>query len=1164
MKKKLLLLLLMGSFYSLIGIVLAGITLNMAMASDVRSQEIKSVKDAIIEIELSNATAEQIFKKIEAITDYEFVYFRNDVSHSAKLDVKKTKTSVADLLLRISEEFDLSFRQENNFISVKKISAKNINEKKLEIIIQTRTVSGKVTSYEDNEGLPGVNVVEKGTSNGTVTDVQGNYSLDVSDGATLVFSSVGYTQEEVEVGNRSVIDLVMTQDIQQLQELVVVGYGTQKRSDLTGSVASVSPRELKQVATVSFDQGLQGRVAGVQVSQSSAAPGGAVSVRIRGVNSINGNNEPLYVIDGIPIIANDGAVSPSGGGVAGQGGGGVASNALASINPGDIESIEVLKDASAAAIYGARGANGVVIITTKQGKAGQTQVSFENYYGVQEVANTYDLLDSRSFATWANEFAIDRDLNPYFTDEEINNLPNTNWQDLIYRSAAIQNHQLTISGGNEKTTFTIGANYFKQDGVVKNSSFQRGSLRLNLNHAVNEKIKVGNSTMISRLGNNRVITDGERSATLLAQIGPPIVPIYNQDGSYTVFDEYGTTLDENLSLAGNTPNAVNRINETSDQEITSRILTNFYLDYELIEGLTFKTTFGANVSNRSRDYYYTKESFEARPIDGFATTSTSERVIYLNENTLSFNRTFNSKHQLNALIGFTSQYEVLQGRRISNSGFGLDDRELNLNEIGSGTQLGGPSVNSFKTDESLLSYIGRFSYSFDNKYLLTITGRADGSSKFSDGNKWGFFPSVGFGWKISNENFLRENNFINNLKLRASYGETGFQEIPPYQSLATYSSQNYSFGDVPVVGYQPSRPENRDLTWQTTVQTNIGIDASFLSNKFSLTADYYIKNTEDLLLFINLPANTGYSGSLAVNAGEVRNQGWELTLGYQTSVGDFNWNTNINLSSNTNEVLSLGDQVRIFGGGLDSNAKDRGNVTEVGQPIGVFFGYKTDGIFASDAEVEEHISIVDGVELVIQPEAKAGDRRFVDTNMDGDISSADLTKIGSPYPDLIYGWSNNFAFKNFDLSLFLQGTAGNDILNVAQARLVQNDAETNIMQTRFNNRWTTDNTNATWPRAGAIDPLSAGAAGFGDYIVEDGSYLRLRDITLGYNLPMNNVNTLRSLRLYISAQNLITITNYSGLNPEVSSRGQSATNFGVDLGGYPISTIYRLGINIGL
>ncbi len=1029
-----------------------------------------------------------------------------------------------------------------------------------------QTISGKITDLTNDESLPGVNILAKGTTTGTVTDINGNYRLTVADDvATLVFSSIGYTTEEVAIGGRSTIDLALAPDIQSLSEVVVVGYGTTKRSDLTGSVATVKEQELKQVAVASLDQGLQGRIAGVQVTQASAAPGGAVSVRIRGVNSINGTNEPLYVIDGIPIIPSDGAESPTGGGVPGQGGGGIASNALASINPGDIESIEVLKDASAAAIYGARGANGVVIITTKQGKAGRTTVDFENYYGVQEVANTYDVLDARSFGIWANEYAVSQGQDPYFNEQQIDSLGrnSTDWQDQIYRTAPMQNHQLTITSGNDKTTFSLGANYFRQEGVVKESGFERASLRLNLNHLVSDKFKVGTSLMISRLGNDRVLTDGNESVTSLAQKAPPLVPVFDRDGDYTVADQYGLSLNSNLDLNEVLPNPVGRVNETTDRETTNRILTNLYAEYEFLEGLSLKVTGGANLTNRNRDTYYSQRSFEGAGLGGFASTGNSERLIFLNENILSFNRTFGGKHRVSAVTGFSTQYEILQGRSINNTGFGIDDGDLSLNDIGSGTQLGGPGVGSFKRDESLASFILRASYGFDDRYLLTFTSRADGSSKFSEGNKWGFFPSAAVGWNLGNEAFMSDVSWISSLKLRGSYGQTGFQEILPYQSLARYGSENYSFGDIPVVGYQPLAPANQDLTWQITSQMDVGVDAGLFENRLTLTADYYVKNTDRLLLFVRPPANTGYSGALAFNIGEVRNEGWELSVGTNLAFGNLRWTSNLNLSSNTNEVLDLGPQEEIFGGRISADRKDQGNRTAVGEPIGVFYGYQSDGIFRNEAEVSAHTTTVDGQEVVIQPDAQPGDRRFVDVNEDGDISNDDRTTIGDPYADLIYGWLNNFYYGNFDFSFFLQGTQGNDILNVSREPLSANNTQNNVLQDRFDGRWTPDNPNAIWPRAGAFNPIGGGSGGFGDYIVEDGSYLRLRDITLGYTVPASVINGLRTARIYVSAQNLFTITNYSGVNPEASSQGQSATNFGVDFGGYPVARIYRVGINLG-
>ena len=1157
MKKNLLRLIIMSTKYSLYGFVISCMMLTSLMAANSHAQEIKSVKEVRVKLAFDQVTLMEAFNKIEQATNFHFIFNDYEIDQTLKISTSNRRGQMlSDLLMDISRQANLQFKQVNKNISVKRLPEQEMKKvSDIEVIIQTRTITGKVISVEDGEGLPGVNVVEKGTTNGTVTDVQGNYSLEVSYGATIVFSSVGYTQEEVVVGNRSTIDLTMTQDIQQLQELVVVGYGTQRRSDLTGSVASVSPKELKEVAIVSLDQGLQGRVAGVQVSQSSAAPGGSVSVRIRGVNSINGNNEPLYVVDGIPIISNDFAVSPTNGGIPGAGGGGLASNALASINPNDIESIEVLKDASAAAIYGARGANGVVIITTKQGKAGRTTIDFENYYGIQQVTRQYDLLNARQFGIMVNEFSTSQGADPIFSQMQIDSLGNTgtNWQEAIFRDAPIQDHQLTITSGNEKTTFALGANYFRQEGVVKESGFERASLRLNLNHMLGSKVKIGTNLMASRLVNNRVNTDGDQSVTASAQQAPPIVPVFNTNGNYTIIEEYASEIDDQL-IFGDILNPLSSINEVYDNETTNRLLSNFYAEYEIIEGLSFKSTAGVNISNRGRDTYYGQRSNQGERAGGVANTGTSERLILLNENTLSFNKIFGNKHQFNAVTGFTTQYEVLQGRSIVNSGFGIDDPQLNLNDISSGTNASGPTINSFKQDESLASFILRATYIFDDRYLLTVTGRADGSSKFSEGNKWGIFPSVALGWKMKNESFLQQADWLSNLKLRASYGETGFQEIGPYQSLARYQSQNYSFGGTPVIGYQPLSPVNRNLTWQTTLQSNIGLDVTILNNKFSFTADFYVKSTENLLLFVSPPANTGYATPLPVNVGEVRNTGWELSMGSNQSFGKITWNSNFNISGNLNEVIDLGNQQEIFGGRLSSSRRDDGNLTRVGEPIGIFYGFVTDGIFKNQQEVDAQS---------VQPDAQPGDRRFVDTNKNGEIDGGDRTKIGDPYPDFIFGWSNNFQMNRFDLSFFFQGAAGNDILNVGAEPLIGSNTRSNLLVERFEQRWTQENTDARFPAIGSFDPIIDGSGGFGDYAVEDGSYIRLRDVTLGYSLANDNVNWLRTARIYFSVQNAFTITNYTGLNPDISSRGQSATNFGVDLGGYPVSRIYRLGVNLG-
>lgn len=1133
------------------------IAASLLIAAESNAQS-KSIYEIGVKVNLNEALIIESFDKIEALTGFKFSYNSEVVNVNQKISASG-KTTFGKLLEEISGQTDLKFRRIDKNIHVykKDKSETIVEETVLEFAV---TISGKITD-ENGESLPGATVMEKGTSNGAITDLDGNYKLSVQEGATLVISFIGYATSEIAVNGRSTVDVQMRVDVTSLSEVLVVGYGEVKRENLTGSVGSVSQQELKAIAISSLDQGMQGRVAGVQVNQASAEPGGGVAVRIRGVNSINGSNEPLYVIDGIPIINNDGAVSASGGGRQN-----VASNALASLNPGDIASMEILKDASATAIYGARGANGVVIITTNKGKAGKTKVSFENYYGVQVVANQYDLANARMYGEWANAFAENEGIDPFFSNNQLDSLSSagTDWQKEAYRQAAIQNHQISISGGNDKTTFFVSANYFKQDGVIKQSSFDRTTFRINFDHYISDKFKIGTTTTFSSLSNNRVPTSGNNDGvTSAAQSALPIMPIFQEDGSYMNVDVFQNQLPSGLDIADTQPNAVSKINETTDIESTNMLLSNVYANYEIVEGLNFKVSVGANVTERNRDTYFSQQSDEARLQGGRAIVGVAERQILLNENTLSFNRLF-GKHDFKAVTGFTAQYEEFQNRVIANSGFGIDDPDFNINNISAGTQVGGASVSSFKRDESLASFLFRVAYAFDDRYLLTFTSRADGSSKFSESNKWGFFPSAAVAWKINNESFFEGVTTVSNLKLRASYGQTGFQEIQPYQSLAQYGPQNYSFNNVQVVGYEPIIPASADLTWQTTTQFDIGLDVGFFQEKLYVTADYYVKNTNDLLLFVRPAANTGYSNALATNIGEVRNTGWEFTVGSNLSNGNLAWNSNLNISGNQNEVLDLGNQKQIFGGRISSDRRDDGNLTQVGEPIGVFFGYKTDGIFSSEEEVQQHTTLVDGVEVLIQPDAAPGERRFVDTNEDGKFDGDDRTKIGDPYPDFIYGWSNSFSYKSFDLSIFLQGSYGNEILNIAKEVLVENDPETNILVERFEQRWTPDNLNAKYPKAGAQNPIRGGSGGFGDYTVEDGSYLRIRDVTLGFRPDVSNVNWLSALRVYASVQNALTFTKYSGVNPEGSAFGQNAANYGVDSGGYPIARTFRLGLDFTL
>jgi TonB-dependent starch-binding outer membrane protein SusC len=1023
---------------------------------------------------------------------------------------------------------------------------------------QNRSIAGKITDDTGAE-LPGVNILLKGTTIGTTSDAKGNYALSIPEAnanGTLVFSFIGYLTEEVPLNNRSTINIKMVADIKALGEVVVVGYGTVRKSDLTGSVSSIKSEDIKAMPVVSLEQGLQGRAAGIQVTQASSAPGGGVSVRIRGGNSINGGNEPLYVIDGFPIYNNNDEASPSGGRL---GGFRTAPNALASINPNDIESIEVLKDASATAIYGSRGANGVVLITTKRGKAGQGKVNFDMYYGLQQAEKKIDVLNGNEFAQFANIEAANSNQPLYFTPETIakfnnladwNNLingPGMDWQQEIFRTAPMSNYQLTFSGGSEKVQYAISGNYFNQDGVIKNSNFKRYSLRTNVDAQLTSRFKTGTSLTVSRTLNNQIVDGGMGNANAGAVHASlqylPILPVRLNDGFYSRREDEPSALNPFGRV-----NPVQLIESVTDITTANRILGNVFAEFRIIEGLNFRISIGADIDDRERDYYFKGEGERNQTSQGIATIGNTSSYSWINTNMLTYTKT-SGDHQLTATGVYELQQRTFQGRSMSNSIFVTD--AFLFDNIGAGSQVGGPSVSSSKNKWSLASYLGRVNYGFKGKYLATFTARADGSSRFGANNKWAFFPSVALAWRAGDEAFIRNLNVFSDLKFRASYGQIGNQEIGPYRSLTRITTQDYSFNRQRVTGLTPTALGNPDLKWETTTQTDIGFDAGFFKDRLSMTLDLYYKKTSDLLFDISLPLNSGFNSTQG-NVGNIENKGIELTLGGNVLEGPVKWRTDLNWSANRSKVLALSSVNQIFGPLLTFDYRWKGNMLEVGKPVGVFYGYKTDGIFTSEEQIQGSA----------QPAAKPGDVRYVDVNGDGKLDGSDRTILGDPTPKFIYGWTNTVNFKKFELHFFFQGVYGNSVLNATRRDLYNNVARHNVSRDVLYNSWNTDNPQGTLPRIGGAGYLTTPTADeYVDFFVEDGSFLRLRNVRLGYNIAFNNP-VFKSARVYVAAQNLFTLTRYSGYNPEVNDRGQSTLNQGIDFGAYPLAKTYMLGVNI--
>lgn len=1001
-----------------------------------------------------------------------------------------------------------------------------------------RVISGKVTS-EGGETLPGVSVVLKNTTTGTITNESGDFTLTVPDGnTTLVFSFVGYDTQELLIDNRSSYHIQLQISDRELSEVVVIGYGSVKKSDMTGSVVSVKSEDLKAVPVTTFDQALQGRAAGVQVVQSTGAPGGETNIRIRGTSSVNASSEPLYVIDGMLINSDGGEMS--------VGGRGPRIGALSTINPGDIESIEILKDASATAIYGSRGANGVILITTKKGKANTGSISFESYYGVQQSANKLDLLRADEFANLVNEANINAGRNPVYPNPSSLG-KGTDWQNELLRVAPISNYQLSVNGGSVKTRYAISGGYFTQDGIITGSDFDRYSLRTNIETEVNKVLSVGANVSYNRLSSNGVLTGP-------GQIVPGVITGAMQFNPIaTVYDPrqmLGYTYEHYLKTG--IANPVAEAREYKANTGTSRFLGNVFAQLNLARYFSFRSSFGVDALHSKSNTFGPFGLKRTENSLGEASSGTLQAFTWLSTNTLNYDRIVGDG-SLSVLLGFEAQQ--FRNEALQLSVFDFPDPRSGYHNLAAG-QNPQPPRNS-ETGWSLMSYLGRINYSLSGKYLFTISGRVDGSSKFAEGQKYGFFPSAAVAWRISEEDFFQSNEVISNLKLRGSYGVTGNQSISPYGSLSLITPfgegvfNNGSGSPAIIYGREPLSYPNENLKWETTRQANIGVDLSVLKDRISFTAELYHKKTSDLLLATPIPTTSGFQNTL-LNVGNVENKGIDLELSTVNFEGDFNWNTSLNISLNRNKITNLagGGDVLLAGG----------NILREGQPLGSFYGYVFDGIFQTDEEARTS-------PVIAGQSPSAGDRKYRDISgpdgtPDGVINDLDRTLIGSAQPRFIWGFNNSLSFQNFDLSIFFQGSQGNKMVNMNLLNLENVNGQQNVLREAYENRWTPEHHSNRYarPLATANDNI------FSSRMVENASYLRMKNLSLGYNFPKTVLEKIRlsKLKLYVSASNLWTLTNYSGYDPEGNAYGSSTNVIGVDDGNYPQTKTYLVGINIGL
>lgn len=989
---------------------------------------------------------------------------------------------------------------------------------------------------KDSNGEPiiGATVLQKDTHNGTITDIDGNFMLDVSDKSTIVISYVGYSDQTIVLRGQKNIEVILKDDVMALDELVVVGYGVVKKSDLTGSVSSVKSDVLDIGLSQSPDQALRSKVPGVQIVSVSGQPGSGAMVRIRGNSSITGSNEPLYVVDGVPF---------SGGGSS-PGTEGTDATPLTSINPSDIEKIEVLKDASSTAIYGSRGANGVILITTKQGKEGKVRVNLDVKLGVQTVDHKLDLTNAQEFATMWNEYVDFRNTG---TKYDLNNLPaDTDWQSLMLRKAQIQSYNLSFSGGTEKLKYMLSGGFTSQDGIVINTGYKRYTFRSNLDSKINNWLTIG-----SNISANRTETDLVKQSSInadnpvsLMTISNPLVPCYDEDGNYTK----GTILADS-----DKGNPVATMKQTDNNSINTKFSGNFYAVMDLMKGLQFRTNFATDLLD-SNGYYYSPSSLlESENAKGKAVIGHRSKSYWNFTNTLTYNVSVKEIHNITAMLGAEWQKDVTRTVKTNAQTFPNDNGGYDA--IGQASSFS--STSSYSAWQ-MASYLGRFNYSYKNKYLATVTARLDGSSKFGINNKYAFFPSLALAWRVNEEDFMKSFDWLSNLKMRISYGRSGEQGINAYQTLSVLGSSNIWIGDQLYTTFSPSRNADPDLSWEKTDQLDLGIDFGVLNNRLNFVFDAYYKKTTDLLYPISIPGSSGFTSQLK-NVGSMENKGFEFALNaLLINSKDFSWDIGLNTSINRNKVLDLGpgnDKVlapegAVSGGNISGNPC----VLIVGKPVGVFYGYISDGVIYDEAE---SLAAKEAGQTAYYP----GELKIRDITGEGKITTDDKTVIGDSNPDFIGGMTNTLRYKGFQLDMQFQWVYGNDILNYQHAQNQRISTGNNSIKEWFDSRWTEENPSRTQPRAGYDERAYVDCT----YHVFDGSYFRVNNLTLSYNFPTKILKKiyLDNLKLSFSVDNVYTFTKYNGWTPDINSFGENVVAQGIDAGTYPLPRTYTLGLKIG-
>jgi len=1019
--------------------------------------------------------------------------------------------------------------------------------------------------------LPGASVFEKGTSNGVNSDFEGSFTLSVSSSdAVIIVSYLGFDKVEIRAADfDDSMNITLVESSSALDEIVITGYGRQVKRNITGAVSSISLKQIEDLPLATFENAIQGQMAGVQVTEASGEPGAGATVRVRGVGSISAGNEPLYVIDGFPISKNVGL------GVQGDNFRRRSSfrppsqNPLANLNPNDIESIQVLKDASTASIYGSRGSNGVIIITTKRGKkGGAPSFSYNSFFGSQSVANKLDLMNSAELIDYNRDATNNAYLqrNPGANTSDPNSVRTSgswrlaedvlspsgvdvDWQDVVFRSAMVQTHNLSVSGGSDNSSYYISGNFFDQDGIIEKSNFKRYSLRVNLEVDLNDRTRIGLNLAPSYIVSDKVPAGSPYFArppgiVYSGIVHAPFIDPYNPDGSINQLNNqsYILTPDGQSTSFTSASNPLAIIEAVDDQLNQNRTFGNIFAEYDLMDNLTFKSYFGVDINNYKRNFYRASSLLYRTATTGetFGQTASSESLSWVAEQTLNYRKEIGS-HNIDALVGYTAQKE-----KIDISSAVADTFPDDLVKTISGGQIA--SGSAVQEEWSLVSLLAKVNYSYEDRFLATASLRSDTSSRFGQGNKTGVFSSLSAGYRMSED---INADWLSDLKLRASWGETGNFLIPNYASIGLLSSYNTTFDGSLTNGIAPSTISNQDLSWEKTTSFDIGLDFGFLNDRIYGSLEYFKSTTTDLLLAVQIPSALGFSNALT-NIGEVVNKGFEISVTSRNLTGALNWTTDFNFSTIENEVTKLGpsgDPILSRGG-----AGNR-HITKVGEPIGSYYGYQTNGIYQNQAEIDNS-GIVDQI-----ASPQPGDFKWVDVNNDGFINSADRTTIGNYLPDFTYGINNRFEYNNFEFTFLLQGVEGNEVLNLTRRHMGNGEANYNSYS-EWTNRWRSEAEpgNGLIPRANRQTGNSNNRPS--NYQVEDASYLRLRNVTLAYTFPESNFNgKLDRLRLYLSGTNLFTKTDYLGFNPEVNNQDDNTNVQGEDYGAYPLSSVITFGIN---